>query len=327
MIDFTEFDSLFALTLYFNSEDKCKQTIIESRWKDGDIVCPFCGKHHCYHRSDGSFRCPVCEKNFSCLVGTIFENTKISLRKWFMAMYLISTHKKGVSSVQLSVDIDVTQKTAWFILHKLRTLFANYNNAELSDVVQCDEMYLGGRETNKHESKRTEKTQGRSIKTKTPIFGMATSWYEEEINHVTGEVVKTKYSIVNARKVANAKAETLIPIIEKYIAEGSLIVTDELSAYCSIDRSKYKHMVVRHGAKEYVINGFTTNGIEGYWGHFKRTIFGIYHMVSKKYLQRYIDESVYRYNTKGYPASWRFQDMFNASIGRVQYEDVKHMVA
>lgn len=239
---------------------------------------------------------------------------------WLCTLYLPT---RRVSLVQLATDIAVTQKTAWFILHKVRTLYAQHNVIGLYGHVECDEMYLGGRETNKHESKKTAKTQGRSIKVKQPIFGMAMVWKTDDVNTETGEIKEKTHTLVNVRKVANAKAETLIPIIEKYVAEGSLIVTDELNAYNSIDATKYTHAIVRHGAKEYVVGGNSTNGIEGFWGHFKRMVFGTYHFVSKRYLQRYIDEAVYRYNTKELTASDRFVDMFCASIDKVQYKDVR----
>lgn len=319
MIDFARFNSLIALATYFDTPSKCRKALAESRWEKGDVVCPLCGKHHCYTRKDGSYRCPECSKNFSVTVGTIFENTKISLVKWFMAMYLISTHKKGISSVQLATDIAVTQKTAWYILHKLRSLYSEHNNLLLEGVVECDEMYLGGREINKHECKRTPKTQGRSTKTKQPIFGMAMVWETEEVNIETGEIKYKTHTLVNARKVEDAKTTTLIPVIEKYVAAGSHIVTDELAAYNSIDTAKYSHSIVRHGVKEYSISGNSTNGIEGFWGQFKRTIFATYHFASRKYLQRYIDEAVYRYNTKELKASERFNQMFAASVGRFNY--------
>ena len=109
MIDFSRFNSLYELTDYFSTEERCKRAIKESRWDKNDIVCPYCGGHHCVERKDGRYRCNHCRRNFSVTVGTIFEDTKVSLRKWFIAMYLISTHKKGVSSVQLATDIHVTQ--------------------------------------------------------------------------------------------------------------------------------------------------------------------------------------------------------------------------
>ena len=139
MIDFSKFNSLFAMANYFNNDDICKETIIENRWGD-DVVCPHCGKHHCKKTKNGRFHCTQCNHNFSCTVGTIFENTKVSLRKWFMAMYLISSHKKGVSSHQLSRDIDVTQKTAWYMLQKVRSLYAQDTPLHLAvkwNVMKC----------------------------------------------------------------------------------------------------------------------------------------------------------------------------------------------
>jgi transposase-like protein len=168
MIDFSRFDSLFAMTNYFNNETICQKAIIESRWSDGDVVCPHCGKHHCKMSKNGRFHCTKCSHNFSCTVGTIFENTKVSLRKWFMAMYLISSHKKGISSHQLARDIDVTQKTAWYMLHKVRSLYAQDDSNAFSGEVECDEVYIGGKEKWKHQSMKTPNTQGRSTKTKTP---------------------------------------------------------------------------------------------------------------------------------------------------------------
>ena len=150
MIDFSQFNNIIALTLYFNSEEKCKQAIIESRWSDGDVVCPYCGEHHCVVRKDGRFRCKSCGKNFSCLVGTIFENTKLPLIKWFVAMYLISSHKKGISSYQLSRDINITQSTAWYMLQKIRLLFPQSDEEAFEGTVECDEVYLGGKEKWKH---------------------------------------------------------------------------------------------------------------------------------------------------------------------------------
>ena len=159
MIDFRKFNHIISLTTYFNSEEKCKQAIIESRWTDGDVVCPYCGEHHCVKRTDSKFRCKGCRKNFSCLVGTIFENTKLPLIKWFIAMYFISSNKKGVSSYQLSRDIDVTQSTAWYMLQKIRLLYPQSDADAFNGTVECDEVYIGGKEKWKHKSMRTPHTQ------------------------------------------------------------------------------------------------------------------------------------------------------------------------
>ena len=134
MIDFSQFNSLIAMTMYFNNEETCKNAIVETRWGKGeqqDVVCPYCGEHHCVIRKDGKFRCNHCKRNFSCKVGTIFEDSNLSLVKWFIAMYLISSHKKGISSYQLARDIKVTQKTAWYMLHKVRALYAQNDSEAL----------------------------------------------------------------------------------------------------------------------------------------------------------------------------------------------------
>ncbi len=267
-IDFTMFDSLLSVADYFNTPKKCKQALTESRWGD-DIVCPYCGKHHCKMSKTGRFHCTVCNHNFSSTVGTIFENTKISLRQWFLAMYLISSHKKGVSSHQLSRDIKVTQKTAWYMLQKIRSLYAQSDEEALSGIVECDEMYLGGAEKNKHDSKKTEGTQGRSTKTKKPIFGM----------------IQRKGNVV-AMTVKDTKADTLMPIIKQFVTDNTVVYTDELSSYSRLSKENFSHGVVHHNDNEFVVGDVFTNTIEGFWSHFKKMIFGIYHSVSKKHLQK-----------------------------------------
>jgi len=305
-INFAKFDSLIQIADYFSSEEICKQAIAQERWGDGEAVCPYCGCTHTYMTAEGRYICKECSKHFSVTVGTIFENTKISLRKWFMAMYLISSHKKGVSSCQLARDIKVTQKTAWFMLHKVRGLYGQSDETVLNGTVEMDEMYLGGRETNKHESKKTEGTQGRSTKTKTPIFGMI----ERD-----GKVV--------AMKVEDTKGATLLPIVEQFVEEGATTYTDELSSYNGLSKKGYNHLLVSHKQREYVrANDIHTNGIEGFWAHFKRVVFGTYHCVSKDYVQRYIDEQTYRWNTREEKASVRFHDMFTKAVKHFDYSDV-----
>lgn len=305
-INFAQFNSLIALADYFNTEDKCKAAIAQERWGEGDVVCPYCGGKHCYMTAEGRYICKDCHKHFSVTVGTIFENTKISLRKWFMAMYLISSHKKGVSSCQLARDIKVTQKTAWFILHKVRGLYGQNDSTSLNGEVEMDEMYLGGRESNKHESKHTEGTQGRSTKTKTPIFGML----ERD-----GKVV--------ALKVENTQGKTLMPIVSQFVESGSTTYTDEANIYHSLTKNGYEHLFVNHSQREYVrAKDIHTNGIESFWAHFKRVVFSTYHCVSKDYVQRYIDEQVYRWNTREEKASYRFHDMFSKAVKSFTYSDV-----
>jgi transposase-like protein len=313
MIDFKKFNSVISLTSYFTSDEKCKQAIIQSRWSDGDVVCPYCSGHHCVVRNDGKFRCKTCRRNFSCLVGTIFENTKLPLIKWFLAMYFISSHKKGISSYQLATNIEVTQTTAWYMLQKVRLLCPQSDTEAFDGTVECDEVYIGGKEKWKHKSMHTPKTQGRSSKTKTPVFGMMErSTFENE----KGELENITY--VHAFVVENTNRATLQPIIQQFVADGSRVITDELSAYNGLAELGYTHAVVAHGAEEYANGDIFTNSIEGFWSHFRRMIVGCYHDVSDEHLQQYIDEAVYRWNTRKMSESERFAHMFDKSIGLVR---------
>lgn len=315
MINFKKFNSVISLTSYFTSDEKCKQAIIESRWgvgKEQDVVCPYCGKHHCKMSKNGRFHCTECNKNFSCLVGTIFENTKLPLIKWFLAMYFISSHKKGISSYQLARNIEVTQNTAWFMLQKVRLLYPQSDAEAFEGTVECDEVYIGGKEKWKHKSMRTPHTQGRSTKTKTPVFGMMErSTFENE----KGEIENITY--VHAFVVENTNRATLQPIIQQFVAEGSRVITDELNAYNGLSELGYTHAVVNHGEEEYVAGDVFTNSIEGFWSHFRRMIVGCYHDVSDEHLQQYIDEAVYRWNTRKMSESDRFAHMFAKSIGLI----------
>ena len=232
-INFAQFNSLIQIADYFNTEAKCKAAIAQQRWGDYEAVCPYCGCTHTYTCKDGRYSCPNRKRKFSVTVGTIFENTKLSLRKWFMAMYLVSSTKKGVSSHQLARDLAVTQKTAWFVLHKVRGLYGITDEIELDGEVEMDEMYLGGRETNKHESKRTEGTQGRSTKTKTPIFGMLQR---------NGKVI--------AMKVDDTKGATLMPIVEQFVKEGAVTYTDELNSYSGLSK---KGTAMNHFLRESLV--------------------------------------------------------------------------
>jgi len=220
--------------------------------------------------------------------------------------YLFAQERHFLASV--SRDLGVTQKTAWNILHKVRSLFAQDDSVVLEQEVECDEAYIGGREKNKHESKKTEKTQGRSLKTKTPVFGMIQRG---------GKLV--------AIKTQDTMGNTLSPIIRQFVKPNSRIFTDEYIGYNSLHESEYSHSVVHHGANEFVDGDSYTNTIEGFWGQLKRSIFGIYHFVSAKYLQRYVDESVFRYNTRKWDEVDRFRHMFERSIGKFTYEDVKNV--
>jgi len=314
MINFTNFKSLISVFNYFDTEDKCKQVLFDTKWNNSDAVCPFCGHKHIYNRSNGRLQCAYCHKSFSVTVDTIFENTKVSLRKWFAAMYLISSHKKGISSCQLARDIEVTQKTAWFMLQKVRALYAQSDSEALEGMVECDEVYIGGKEKWKHQSMRTPNTQGRSTKTKTPVFGMME---RSSIMNSKGDYEFMSY--VHAMVVEKTDRATLESIIGQFIGEGSTVFTDELNAYNHINEMGYEHKICNHGALQFVSNGEVyTNNIEGFWSHFRRMITGCYHDVSDAHLQSYIDEACFRWNTRKASQSERFKYMFHMSIGLIK---------
>lgn len=319
MIDFSNFDNILSITTYFNTPTKCKDAIAEARWGAGDeqdIVCPYCGKHHCAKRKDGRYRCNCCLHNFSVTVGTIFEDSNLPLIKWFIAMYLISSHKKGVSSHQLSRDLKITQKTAWYILHKVRSLYKQDDSEALEGEVECDEVYIGGKEKWKHQSMRTPHTQGRSTKTKTPVFGMM------ERSEIVNAKGKTEFmSYVRAMVVEKTDKATLLPIIGQFIEEGSTVFTDELNAYNQVGNMGYNHRICNHGALQFVCEddgSVYTNNIECFWSHFRRMITGCYHDVSDEHLQSYIDEACFRWNTRKASETERFSNMFDLCIGHVR---------
>ena len=205
------------------------------------------------------------------------------------------------------------------MLQKIRLLYAQSDADYFDGTVECDEVYIGGKEKWKHKSMRTPNTQGRSTKTKTPVFGMM-----ERSTFVNKKGEEENVTFVHAFVIENTNKATLQPIIRQFVAEEARVITDELNAYNGLDGMGYIHAVVNHSSEEYVNGDVFTNSIEGFWSHFRRMITGCYHDVSDTYLQRYIDEAVYRWNTRKASQEERFADMFHKSIGLVRrWNDIK----
>lgn len=301
MID-TNFKSVVELLDTFKDEQTCIEHLEHLRW-DGNVVSPFDPTSVVYKCKNNRYRCKNTGKYFNVKTNTLFDNTKIPLRKWFVVIYLVTCHKKGVSSLQLSRDIDVTQKTAWFMLHRIRECFGIENNNELNNTVEMDETYIGGKNKNRHADKKVEHSQGRSGQDKTPVFGM----------------VERKGKL-NAFVVKDTSSQTLTSETVKYIKQA-IIYTDEWRGYKSI-KQLFKHEIVKHKEYEYVRDNVYTNTIEGFWSLLKRGVIGIYHFVSKSHLQKYVDEFVYRYNTRIFTDCERFNLLLRNTEHRLTYKEL-----
>lgn len=186
-----EFKSLFDLQSAFPDEQSCIDHLENMIWGDV-IISPFDATSKVYKCKGNKYRCKNTGKYFNVKTGTLFDNTKIELRKWFMAIWLVTSHKKGISSVQLSKDIGVTQKTAWFMLERIRKCFSSENNNSLDDVVEVDETYIGGKNKNRHNSKKVKNAQGRSLKDKSAVVGMVQRQGKVNAHHVPDTKTKRK---------------------------------------------------------------------------------------------------------------------------------------
>jgi transposase-like protein len=273
-------------------------------WKDG-VVSPFDPTSKVYKlKTPHVYRCRNTGKNFTVRHGTIFHDSKIPLIKWFKAIHLLNTRKKGISSLQLAEDINVTQKTAWRMLHIIRECYGFANQGILKGIVELDETFVGGKNKNRHWDKKVKNSRGRSFKDKTPVFGMLERG---------GKLI--------CRVVENTKSKALMPHILEHVDKSAILYTDEWGGY-NVAGKKYTRHYVDHGKGQYVNGAVHTNTIEGAWSHFKRSIIGVYHYTSRKHLQRYANEFVFHYVYRKYTGKEKFDLFIHNAKYRLSHEQL-----
>ena len=327
----TNFRNLIQVLDHFKSEQTCINYLAVNRWGETP-TCPHCGNVGAYVTNRG-FKCKAkeCHKKFTVTTGTILENTKIDLRYWFATIYLATAHKKGISSHQLSRDLNITQKTAWFLLHRVREMFKISAPEMLEGNIEIDETYVGGKNKNRHASKKIEGSQGRSANDKTPVLGIAqkqiVEYVERDHKVIKGKRVVEKIIVqpsqVSCTVVKDVQAETLVPIMLSQVTINSKVVTDAYRAYSSL-AATYQHISIKHTEGNYITIGDAhTNTIEGFWSLLKRGVIGIYHQVSPKHLHRYCNEFTFRYNSRLVKDVVRFEDAIkNVNGKRLTYANL-----
>jgi transposase-like protein len=278
----TEPQSLQEAIIYFSNPDNCVAYLVARRWPAG-VMCPGCGSLKVsYNAKRRTWKCGShhAKREFSVKVGTIFEDSPISLDKWLTVTWLVTNCKNGISSYEVARDINVTQKSAWFMLHRIRlALQDDFNGGKLGGEVEVDETFIGGKARNMHVSKRKRRITGTGTKDKVAVVGVLQR----------GGEIRT--AVVPNRKKATLQAE-----VKKHVEAGAALYTDFLLSYDGL-AGDYAHQVVDH-AVQYVDGQVHTNGLENYWSLLKRGISGTYVSVEPFHLFRYLDEQSFRYNNR-----------------------------
>jgi transposase-like protein len=292
--------------LYFKDLETCTTFMAQLRWPDG-VTCPHCqGKAVSYLSTRYKWKCmnKECHKQFSVKVGTIMEDSPIGLDKWLAAIWMIANAKNGVSSYEIHRALDITQKSAWFLLHRIRLAMQTGTFQKLSGEVEVDETYIGGKARFMHKHKREAKIKGRGSVGKVAVMGLL-----------------ERHGEVRTKVIASADKETLHGEVKCHVQRGANLFTDEWKAYGGLD-AEYVHQVINH-AETYVKGNIHTNGIENFWSLLKRSLKGTYVSVEPFHLFRYLDEQSFRFNTrKGKDVDRFVQTVKSVSGRRLTYEQL-----
>jgi transposase-like protein len=292
--------SLIEAIRYFSDLDVCTDFVANLRWPDGP-ACPRCGStEYSYLTTRRLWKCKGCKKQYSVKLGTIFEDSPLGLDKWLPAVWLIANSKNGISSHELGRALGTTQKSAWFMLHRIRLAMQTGSFLKLSGEVEVDETYIGGKARNMHAAARRRIPQGRSIgptANKTPVLGM-----------------RERSGKVRAEVVPNVSKKEVQPRVRESITPGSTLYTDAFSSYAGLD-GDFVHQVIDHTEK-YVEGRVHTNGIENFWSLLKRGLHGTYVSVEPFHLFRYLDERVLTYNLRDLNDYGRFEAVLRHVAGR-----------
>jgi transposase-like protein len=309
------FNNLLELIKSMPDEATCRQYVANQRWGEGKVICPYCNHNKAYLIEGGKrYKCAskTCLKKFSVTVGTFMEASNIPLTKWLAGIYLVTSHKKGISSYQLGRDLGIAQKNSWFMMHRIREVLKPQYDEVLQGVVEVDETYMAKKYRSKYKGlspdeveQMTEQQRKDKVKSKGAVIGIVQR---------DGNAVVKAIDSINKGNIKDMVTKHVKP-------DNTTLMTDESNLY-KFSLRNYSREAVTHSKGIWKIDNCHTNTVEGLWSLMKRGIYGIYHQVTAKHLQAYCNEYAFRYNTRKIKDSQRFELSLGQLNGRLTYKEL-----